>query len=85
MNTRFGGRQRPHFLIKRWVGLGPEEKALPAPQEQLAPVAAEKVAEAPAPEPAKKPTKNKRGVTRFDAPTVEPPTLKEELNDEIPI
>jgi hypothetical protein len=22
MNTRFGGRQRPHFLIKRWITLG---------------------------------------------------------------
>lgn len=32
MKTRFGGRQRPHFLIKRWVGMGPaEDKALPAP------------------------------------------------------
>ena len=32
MKTRFGGRQRPHFLIKRWVGLGgAEDKALPAP------------------------------------------------------
>jgi hypothetical protein len=24
MNTRFGGRQRPHFLIKRWIGLDGE-------------------------------------------------------------
>src|SRR5262249_34116381 len=31
MNTRFGGRQRPHFIIKQWIGLGGEEKSLPAP------------------------------------------------------
>jgi hypothetical protein len=32
MNTKFGGRQRPHFVIKRWVQLGAEEKpALPGP------------------------------------------------------
>jgi hypothetical protein len=31
MNTRFGGRQRPHFIIKRWISLGADEKLLPAP------------------------------------------------------
>jgi hypothetical protein len=34
MNTRFGGRQRPHFMIKRWVRLGDEGgevEALPPP------------------------------------------------------
>jgi hypothetical protein len=37
MNTRFGGRQRPHFAIVRWVRLGGEgageAPALPAPAE----------------------------------------------------
>jgi hypothetical protein len=33
MPTRFGGRQRPHFEIKRWVSFGPDEKGLPAPPE----------------------------------------------------
>jgi hypothetical protein len=33
MPTRFGGRQRPHFEIKRWVSFAPDEKALPAPSE----------------------------------------------------
>jgi hypothetical protein len=92
MNTRFGGRQRPHFLIKRFVNMGGEEKPLPATAlalEQSTTEPAEKTAEAPAAkaEPSvTKPTRTtKRGVTRIDAPTVEPPTLKEELNDEIPI
>jgi len=34
MNTRFGGRQRPHFKIVRWVSLGSEGgevEALPSP------------------------------------------------------
>jgi hypothetical protein len=34
MNTRFGGRQRPHFEVKRWVKLGGgggEVEALPPP------------------------------------------------------
>jgi hypothetical protein len=30
MNTRFGGRQRPHFVIKRWISFGPDGTALPA-------------------------------------------------------
>ena len=30
MPTRFGGRQRPHFEIKRWVSFGPDERALSA-------------------------------------------------------
>jgi hypothetical protein len=37
MNTKFGGRQRPHFAIVRWVRLGgegaSEAPALPAPAE----------------------------------------------------
>jgi hypothetical protein len=34
MNTRFGGRQRPHFMIKRWIrfgGEGSQVEALPPP------------------------------------------------------
>ena len=84
MNTRFGGRQRPNFIIKRWVNLGDEEKGLPAP-EQSPPVAQLKPAEATEPDK-KTTTTTKRGVTHINTPkTVEQPTLKEELNDEIPI
>jgi len=34
MNTKYGGRQRPHFVIRRWVRLGGdggEVEALPPP------------------------------------------------------
>lgn len=33
MNTRFGGRQRPHFDIRRWVTLGDDGRALPEPEQ----------------------------------------------------
>jgi hypothetical protein len=68
MNTRFGGRQRPAFIIKRWVGLG-GEKALPSIQATL-----DKFAAGPAEPTAKLPA----------PPTIEPPSLAEELDDEIP-
>lgn len=101
MNTKWGGRQRPHFLIKRWVNLGADEKMLPAPgptsppasaQEALDYFAAEPSAEQPKPVPrtVEEPTKRKttkRGVTRIDVPalkTVEEPSTKEVLDDEIP-
>ena len=50
MNTRFGGRQRPHFGIVRWVRLGGEGggevAALPAPEAPpLAPVQEPSVSE----------------------------------------
>jgi hypothetical protein len=35
MPTRFGGRQRPHFNIKRWVKLGDDGTALPAAETPL--------------------------------------------------
>jgi hypothetical protein len=31
MNTRFGGRQRPHFVVVRWVALGGGKPAIEAP------------------------------------------------------
>jgi hypothetical protein len=33
MKTRFGGRQRPNFVIKRWIDLSGDGRALPAPAE----------------------------------------------------
>jgi hypothetical protein len=72
MPTRFGGRQRPHFLIKRWVGLGSAgAEALPAPppyppqDRQFRPAVASPSALSGAQE-------------------VEPPSLKEEMDDEVP-
>jgi hypothetical protein len=72
MNTRYGGRQRPHFVIKRWVLLGPSEAALPAPEgpRPLSSSAAEKsTAETPA---------------AIELRTVKEPTLAEEMGDAIP-
>jgi len=70
MNTRFGGRQRPHFLIKRWVAFGAgSDKALPpadAPQLGEALDSAEQ-------------TPQQTGMQ-----TVTPPTAKEATGDEIP-
>ena len=43
MNTRFGGRQRPHFVIKRWISFGPDgTAALPSasPHSLQAPASA---------------------------------------------
>jgi hypothetical protein len=36
MNTRFGGRQRPRFMVKRWIALGAAGKALAAPADPMA-------------------------------------------------
>jgi hypothetical protein len=58
MNTRFGGRQRPHFIVKRWVTFGGEKPALAAPTE---------------------PPKDLPG-----AKVVAEPSLKEQMNDEVP-
>jgi hypothetical protein len=35
MNTKFGGRQRPHFIIRNWISFGPDGMTpLPAPAPQ---------------------------------------------------
>jgi hypothetical protein len=63
MPTKWGGRQRPHFKIVRWVrlgGEGGEVEALPPPPAT--------------PTPAAQP----------ELPLVQEPSLKEELNDDIP-
>jgi hypothetical protein len=104
MQTKFGGRQRPHFLIKHWItmGNGGEERALlPAPAApslapgQAAENSADESAEAPAntiapveltaaTKPATKMRTTKRGITRIDTTVVAEPTLREELNDDLP-
>jgi hypothetical protein len=40
MNTRFGGRQRPHLAIKRWVALGAAALPPPAAEQTALPAAA---------------------------------------------
>ncbi len=54
MNTRFGGRQRPHFNVARFIELGGD-------------------GELPAPKP-----------LALESGEVKEPTLKEELNDDLP-
>src|SRR6516165_9899971 len=50
MKTRYSptGRQRPHYLIKRWVELG-SDKALPAPTVPTLEAATEKPKDEPLP------------------------------------
>jgi hypothetical protein len=72
MPTRFGGRQRPEFFVKRWITLGPSEPALPAPTTPALPGQAQ-------PETAAKPVNPQGGIQ-----TVEPPSLKEQMHDEMP-
>ena len=76
MNTKFGGRQRPHFLIKRWINLGGGEGATavtaPSVNSQLQP---------PDVHPAARLVPSDK---TFADKTVEEPTLKEQMNDSIP-
>ena len=69
MPTQFGGRQRPHFIVKRWVrlgGEGGEVEALPSPK----PVSASAV--------------ETSAQSELPLNEVKEPSLKEELNDAIP-
>jgi hypothetical protein len=93
--TRYGERRRPHFNVVDWIRMGGDESqqaALPAPSppgsdSSAAPVIeATPVKEEPAPaaavsseKTAQKPKRSKSGLKR-----VEPLTLKEELDDELP-
>jgi hypothetical protein len=71
MNTRFGGRYRPHFVIKRWITFGPDGIAGPTPTPSLeGPAAADAT------------NKTKTGAATA-AGVVTEPTLGEEMNDSI--
>jgi hypothetical protein len=77
MNTKWGGRQRPHFKIVRWVSLGSEDgqvEALPPPKSK------ERQPDLFANEPAQQTT------SQSDLPLneVKEPSLAEEMDDEIP-
>jgi len=83
MRTKFGGRQRPHFLIKRWIALGDGDRALPAPDPSTAPQSTQAQLEhfAGTPETVAPPS----APPLPEARVVEPPSLKEEAGgDEIP-
>jgi hypothetical protein len=82
--TRFGGRQRPHFVIKQpggWVrlgggGEGGEVQAVTPPSSPATPQQALDQFAKPAAKPAPQ--------TDLPLTTVETPTLGEEMNDALP-
>jgi hypothetical protein len=67
MPTRFGGRQRPHFRIQRFVALGGDGGILPAAS----------------PPALNAPTMESSTDKQVGAQTVEPPTNKEAMKDEV--
>jgi hypothetical protein len=77
MNTRFGGRMRPHLEIMKWISL--DQGGGPA----LPPGAA--ASALPSPEPASQAPLERKAEAKntLGARTVEEPTLREELNDSI--
>jgi hypothetical protein len=72
MPTQWGGRQRPDFKVLRFVRFGNGNEALSAPEKRALPPAKE----------AKKPAPETTGNTGIEV--IEKPTLKEEVDDEIP-
>ena len=70
MNTRFGGRQRPQFKILRWITFGPDG-TLPS-------------ASLPSLQPPSQPEHPGGKAAMGGARVVEAPTLREELNDDLP-
>jgi hypothetical protein len=81
MNTRFGGRSRPHFKIVRFIPLGGgdgEVEALPPPPTTPK-QALDEFAKS-----ADKPMQQTTAQPDLPWQEVKEPSLKEELNDEIP-
>ena len=76
MNKRFGGRQRPHFLMKRWITFGGGLPKAAAPALSAVPSAPTATKEAP----------NRSAITDklSGFKTVKPPALEEETGDSIP-
>jgi hypothetical protein len=72
MNTKWGGRQRPDFKIVRWVRLGGEEGA------------GSVLALEPPTSPTTPPTAATAKPVDLPLSEVAEPTLKEELNDDLP-
>jgi hypothetical protein len=68
MNTRYGGRQRPHFVITKWLRLGGDGETLAV------------TGPAPAADPPSKATVTLDDCAK----TVDPPSAKEATDDEIP-
>jgi hypothetical protein len=74
MNTKFGGRQRPHFLVQRWVRMGGDPRpALPAPEPPKPTPLTQRPAE---------PTTGIRPLAGLQ--TVDAPSMAEVMNDGMP-
>jgi len=73
--TGFGGRQRPHFKIERWVRFGDEGGQVEA-ASGLTPL--------PPATPSDKPAEQTTAQSELPLETVKEPSLKEEMGDEIP-
>jgi hypothetical protein len=81
MHTRFGGRQRPRFEVRRWVRFGGEGEplAVTGPTLVVDPPNKATVALDDFAKPTKTPPEQESGVQ-----TVDPPSAKEVTDDEIP-
>jgi hypothetical protein len=81
MPTRYGGRQRPAFIYKRWIKIGGEPAALPT-ADKNPPKAIEQTLEqfAGGDKPAAKPAEPQQA---SKAQTVAKPTAKQVTGDEI--
>jgi hypothetical protein len=88
MPTRFGGRQRPHFIHKQWITLGAAGALPVAPLPALtAPDAdpAQASNKTETPDSSKQVDQSQKAASTQKRPrTVEPPSTKEILDDEIP-
>ncbi len=81
MNTRFGGRRRPNFIIKRWIAFGEDQQVLPAvAPKALPPTTVEGALDMFAASTSTSSTQPKT-----QPKTVSEPSLSEELNDSVPI
>jgi hypothetical protein len=81
MNTRFGGRQRPNFIIKRWIAFGEDQQVLPAvAPKALPPTTVEGALDMFAASTSTASTQPKT-----QPKTVSEPSAAEEMNDSIPI
>ena len=78
MKTRFSPRPRPrpHLEIKRWISFGPEGTAIPAASTALLPTSPLA--------PQQDPDQLNNVLKRQGAHTVEEPTPREQMNDDIP-
>jgi hypothetical protein len=85
MNTAYGGRERPHFIIKRWVNLDDSGNLLSPPAD---PTSGDTGAENdPAGADKKKDVATedeKKAVAAQIGKPVTPPSYAEEMNDELP-